>query len=114
MELNELQREFDRLTQQTYQDTAIMRGIAADLTAQAYMLEAVHQMLDAIEPRRNQLAQRIQASLLPAPQQAPQIHGNPEDDFPAFVRRVDEQVRDYEPQSDLARVIQGIRNRAAE
>jgi hypothetical protein len=112
MELTDLQKRLDSLTQQNFEDVSIMRSVAADLTVSAYMLEAVHQMLDAIEPRKMQLAQRI-AGLVPSP--APAIENQPQDDLPSFMRHVTERVRGYdEPQSDLAAAIVGLRQRAAE
>lgn len=59
MDLTELQRQLDALTQQEHQDESTLRAVAADLTRQAYMIEAVHQLLDIIEPRKMHLAERI-------------------------------------------------------
>lgn len=92
MDLTELQRQLDALTQQEHQDESTLRSVAADLTRQAYMIEAVHQLLDIIEPRKMHLAERI-ASIVPrhpsvAQRQTPPpipTHGS---DVGGFVSRV--------------------------
>jgi hypothetical protein len=112
-ELEDLQRQLDKLTQQNYQDTEIMRSVAADLTAKAYLIEAVHQMLDAIGPRTMHLAQRI-AGMIPSSQTPPQI--NEDRETRAFVGRVARHSQDDEIGSDddLARIISNLqRNRPA-
>jgi hypothetical protein len=91
MDLTELQRQLDALTQQEHQDESTLRSVAADLTRQAYMLEAVHQLLDIIEPRKMQLAERI-ASIVPRQSAVAQRQTPPPlpraDDLDDFVGRV--------------------------
>ena len=112
MTLSELQKQLDTLTQKNYEDLAGMRSISADLTASAYMIEAVHQMLDAIEVRKLELAQRI-AGMLPAPPMASQI--DEERDTRAFVGRVASHVRQDEIGSDedLERIVRNLRRHEA-
>jgi len=113
IDVDHLSAQLDGLTQKHFRDMEVMRSVAADLTAEAYLLDALHSMLDHLEPRKMQLAQRI-ARIVPPSQMAPPIAQD--DDTRAFVGRVAQHSRNDEIGSDddLGRIIANLqRNRAA-
>lgn len=102
--MTNIKRPIDQLTHTHYSEMMAMQAMASNLTEQAYMVEAVHHMLDTIERRKADLAQRI-GTLVPQPitppplppqqqaqQQRPQYHpqhqGHPQSEEQAFVHRV--------------------------
>jgi len=113
IDVDHLAAQLDHLTQKHFRDMEVMRSVAADLTAEAYLLDALHSMLDHLEPRKVHLAQRI-ARIVPPSQMAPPIAQD--DDTRAFVGRVAQRSQQHEMGSDeqLERIIANLqRNRVA-
>jgi hypothetical protein len=96
-------RQLQNLTIKSYADIGAMGEAAAELTKEAFMVNALHHMLDEIDNRKRELANRLMGAL-PAHLAHPSINATP----------VMPPVEDQSEEAELTRIIANLRRASAE